>query len=148
MAIGTTTSGQILYVDENAAPSSLEEQIKDTKDLEISYRTLHTIGEIHDINTNRIIKIPFASFFVKYKDFLESIIIQKTLTDVQQRDYLYKPKTLSNDVYGTVELWFELLRINKWASICDFKPGKTINIYDPNKLKDMINEILILEKII
>ena len=66
MAIGTTTSGQILYVDENAAPSSLEEQIKDTKDLEISYRTLHTIGEIHDINTNRIIKIPFASFFVKY----------------------------------------------------------------------------------
>lgn len=129
-------------------PASMTEQITDTKQLEISYRTLHTVGTINDIYANRVVKIPFASIFVKYKDFLDDIIVDFKLTEVQRRDLLFKPKMLSQFLYGTPELWFELLRLNKWASVTDFKPKETIKVYDPGRLKDVLNEMMILEEVI
>lgn len=130
-----------------AIPASITEQIAMIKDLDISYRALHTTALISNSDGEDKIEIPYISILSKYRHFLDNIRIKVAFDDVLARKYLYKPKSLSYDLYGTTELWFELLRLNNWSSISEFKP-KSIYVYDKNKLKDMLNEILILEKIL
>lgn len=129
-------------------PPTLTQQISDIKSYEISYRELHTKAVINDYSTKNTIGIPFLNIISKYKDNLTDIIIEVELDDIQQRDYLYQPKKLSEFLYGTTELWFELLRLNHFPSISDFKPGNVVKIYDPGNFKEYINEILILEKLV
>jgi hypothetical protein len=128
-----------------AIPSSITEQIVDVKDLELSYRMLHNNATIYDINNNTKINLPFESVVNKYKDILTDIVAIINLDDRLARHYLFKPKMLSYDLYGTVELWSELLRLNNWSSISEFKPVR-IKIYDPARFKSYLNEILILEE--
>ena len=125
-------------------PVSITEQIDTAKKLEISYRTLHTVADIHNISTNIKITIPYMSILSKYRYFLTNIIIPFQLDDALARQYLYKPKLFSYDIYGTTELWFELLHLNNWTSVIDFKPNR-IKVYEPDGLKQVINEIMILE---
>jgi hypothetical protein len=128
-----------------AIPRNIPEQIENIKDLEISYRMLHNSAIINDTSSDRTIEIPFESLINKYKHILSDIIINVTLDDRLSRHYLYNPKLLSYDLYNTVELWSELLRLNNWSSVTEFKPVK-IKIYNPRKLKAFLNEILILEE--
>lgn len=125
-------------------PSNLLEQISDVKELEISYRMLHDSAYLNDESTNSTIEIPFYSLIDKYKDILNDIVITVNLDDRLSRQYLFNPKLLSYHLYGTVELWSEILRLNNLAFISEFKPVQ-VKIYDPNKLKPFLNEILILE---
>lgn len=127
-------------------PSNLKEQINDVKDLEISYRMFHNNAILNNQSSNIKIEIPFESLISKYKDILSSIVISVKFDDILARQYLYKPKLLSYDLYGTVELWSELLKLNNWSFITQFKPTNIIKIYDPNRLKVFLNEILILEE--
>ena len=127
-----------------AIPRNLIEQIDNIKDLEISYRMFHNNAIITDSTSDKKIEIPFESLISKYKYILSDIIITVDLDNKLSRQYLYNPKLLSYDLYGTVELWSELLRLNNWSSIVEFKPVK-IKIYDPRRLKSFLNEILILE---
>lgn len=128
-----------------AIPNSITEQIENVKDLEISYRMFHNNACVTDINTGKRIEIPFESLINKYRDILDKITITVKLDDRLSRQYLFNPKLLSNDLYNTTELWSELLRLNNWSSVVEFKPTK-IKIYDPEKLKPFLNEILILEE--
>ena len=125
-------------------PSTITEQIANVKDLDISYRMLHNSAYLLDITTNKTIEIPFESLVNKYRDTLDKITINIEFDDRLSRQYLYNPKLLSNDLYKTTELWAELLRLNNFSSITEFKPVK-LKIYDPTKLKSFLNEILILE---
>ena len=129
-------------------PPTLTQQISNIKSYEISYRTLHTNVVVNDYTTGDSIIIPFMNIIDKYKDNLTDIIIEVELTDIDQRDYMFQPKKLSEYLYGTTELWFELLRLNHAPSISDFKPGNTIKVYDPDRFKEYINEILILEELV
>lgn len=126
-------------------PVSLSEQIETVKDLEISYRMLHNNAIITDIETGRKIEIPFISLLNKYKYILTDITTTIRFDERLTRYYLFKPKLLSYDLYGTVELWSEIMRLNNWSSITEFKPHK-VKVYDPGKLKAFLNEILILEE--
>lgn len=128
-----------------AIPASITEQIESIKDLEISYRMLHNNIIINDASSNRKIEVPYQSLINKYRYILSDITVSVNLDDRLARYYLYNPKLLSYDLYGTVELWSELMRLNNWYSITQFKPVK-IKIYNPNKLKAYLNEILILEE--
>lgn len=129
-------------------PATITKQISNIKSYEISYRTLHTKAIVNDYITGDSIGIPFMNIIDKYKDNLIPIITEAELTDTEQRDYMYQPKKLSEYLYGTTELWFELLRLNHAPSISDFKPGNIIKIYDPDSFKEYINEILILEELV
>ena len=126
-------------------PSTMPEQVSLAKDLEISYRTLHPTVLLHDHDSNRTIRIPFSSIVNKYKDFLSNIIMSISLNDEEQEMYMYKPKLLSEDLYGTTELWDTILILNDCPSVIDFKP-KVINIYDPTELKVILNEIMLIEE--
>ena len=128
-------------------PASMDEQIADIKDLDISYRILHPAAIIRDEYTSRNIRIPFSSLTSKYSNFLSTIIVEIELDADEQVEYLFKPKALSNYLYGTTEFWNDLLILNNAYSTSEFKPT-TVKIYDPNKFKKYINEILILEDIV
>lgn len=129
-------------------PASMNEQIENAKALEISYRTLHEQAILKDKISGRDIQIPFASFTDKYKDFLNTIIVTVSLSDEERARYRYKPKMVSYDLYNTTEFWNDLLIINNFFSLSEFQPGETLKVYDPNKLKDYINEIMIIEKLV
>jgi len=126
-------------------PATLIEQIDDSKDSDISYRTLHMQAIIRDEESGDSIKVPFHSYLSKYKDFLSGIIIEYELTEESRRKYWYKPKTFSFDMYGITDLWYSILLLNNCFSISEFTPKKTIKYYDPDRLKLYINEIFVLE---
>ena len=129
-------------------PATLTEQIESAKELEISYRTLHEKAILKDSVSGRNIQIPFSSFTNKYKDFLNTIVVTVSLTDEEKARYRYKPKLVSYDLYGTTEFWNDILIINNFFSISEFQPNETMKVYDPNKLKDYINEIMIIENLV
>lgn len=73
-------------------PSNYKEQIKNIKELEISYRNLHTNLKITNTNTSDDILVPFASITNKYRHYLEKIIIPIKLNEKEQIRYRYQPK--------------------------------------------------------
>jgi|GEM_PF-2698112 len=125
-------------------PSNYKEQIKNIKELEISYRNLHTNLKITNTNTSNDILVPFASITNKYRHYLEKIIIPIKLNEKEQIRYRYQPKKLSLELYGTTELWNDLLIINNCVSIRTFTP-KVVKVYDPDNYKKYLNEIMIIE---
>lgn len=128
-------------------PASMDKQISTAKNWEISYRVLHPSAIIKDEFSSRNIEIPFSSLTNKYKDFLSKITKTVKLDDELIAKYRYRPKMVSQDLYGTTEFWNDILILNHCFSVSDFQP-KVITVYDPSKLKEYINEILILENII
>lgn len=128
-------------------PATIPEQVEEAKALDISYRTLHPGAVIIDGQTGRNVQIPFSSLINKYKDFLHEIIIEIPLSEKEQEIYMFKPKMLSEDLYGTTELWDTILLLNNVISVTEFKPIKP-KVYDHNKLKKYINEILIMEEMV
>lgn len=127
-------------------PSNMIEQIDDIRDLDISYDVLHSKALVYNAETDETIQVPFLSIINKYRNLLSSIIVEGTLSEEEQRLYWYKPKSLSNKIYGTTELWSELLLLNNYVSIIDFTPEK-LKYYDPYRFKTYINEILVIENI-
>ena len=127
-------------------PSTVTEQIENAENLELSYRTLHgyALLDYKDVNKTKI-EFPFKSLTNKYKDFLSTIIIQIPLTEEEQEKYKFKPKMVSEELYGTTEFWDQILILNNAFSIIDFKP-KVLKVYDPERLKLYLNEIMILEE--
>lgn len=126
-------------------PGTITDQISDAEELEISYRTLHPAAIIIDSESERNIRIPFSSIISKYKDFLSEIVISVELTEEEQLHYQYKPKALSEDMYGTTELWDSLLILNNCKSVIDFTP-KVVKMYDPEEFKAYLNEVMIIEE--
>ena len=126
-------------------PSSMTEQIEQINDMEISYRTLHPDVFLHDKQSDRTIRIPYSSLTNKYKNFLWKTIIEYPLTLKEQEKYKCRPKLLSMDLYDTPEFWNDLLILNYFVSIVDFKPKK-LRCYDPFKYKKVLNEIMIIEE--
>lgn len=125
-------------------PATLPEHVQQIKEMDISYRTLHPCIIIKNSSDNRNIQIPFSSLTNKYRDFLSTIIISEKLDEETQELYAFKPKLVSMYLYGTTELWSDILILNEAVSIIDFKP-KILRVYDPSKFKTYINEIIMLE---
>ena len=126
-------------------PSTVDEQYEYGKSLEISYRALHHDAFLYDKQSNRTIRIPFMSILSKYRDFLDEIIVEQELTLDEQREYRWNPKKMSEDFFGTTEFWFMLLVLNNYKSVIEFQPKKYVKMYDPDRFKKYLNEIMILE---
>lgn len=125
-------------------PSSMTEHVQMIKNMDISYRVLHPPIILHNEETDENIHIPFSSLLNQYRDYLSNIIISVPLNDVLRNKYRFKPKMISDELYGTTELWDTILVLNNCFRVCEFDP-KVLKIYDPEKLKEYINTILILE---
>ena len=125
-------------------PSTMTERVKNIEKLDISYRILHPSITIKDEASGNNIEIPFSSLTNKYREFLKSIIISIELDDAFMLKYRFKPKMISEELYGTTEFWNDILILNNCFRTCDFQP-RVLKVYDPKKLKSYINQILILE---
>ena len=125
--------------------ATIDELINSVKQEEISYRNLHT--PIYIKNEDTLIKIPYKSIVKDYLDFFKNIVVTVRFMPKDSYKYNYKPKALSLEMYGTTELWSALLEINNKLSIIDFVFGDC-KLFEPRKFKSLINEILILEKVI
>jgi hypothetical protein len=128
-----------------AIPATMEDQIAEVKDLEISYRNLHPGIYLTSKNENDKIRIPYSSVTNKYKDYLSNIIIDADLTEDELLMYRFNPKRLSEDIYGTTQLWNDILIINNCVSVRQFDLDR-VKIYDPEEFKSYLNEIMIIEK--
>ena len=125
-------------------PVSLSEQITEAEKLEISYKSLHPSYTIYNEQTDETIELPFSSITNEYKTYLLACVKSIQLSEKEKENYRYSPKKLSYDLYGTTELWADLLKLNGCVSIAEFEPD-FIRVYDPNTFKEYLNEIMIAD---
>lgn len=125
--------------------STIQELIDSVKDMEISYRNLHT--NIYIKNKEDIIKIPYKSIIQTYLPFFQDTVVTAKLNPDEIVMYRYKPKMLSFDLYGTTELWSSLMELNGVLSIVDFTL-ETPKVFHPNSFMKKLNEVMIMERII
>lgn len=132
--------------------STVDELIEHIKAEDISYRNLHVPIFIRSKDRNSgkedIYKIPYKSVLREYMPELEESVVVMNFGEYEKNKYRYKPKMLSNDLYGTPELWSALLELNHLLSLIDFNLEKPIKVFSPKEFKTLLNEIMILEKIL
>lgn len=129
-------------------PSTIQEDIENNTDVQISHRTLNTCAYLKYETNWEVIKIPMNNMINKYKEYFDPYIEEYEVDDDDERRYLYSPKKLSQDLYQTTEYWSILLYINECHSILDFKPHGTIKVVNPGVITELLNEILIQEGVL
>lgn len=124
------------------AESTIKETIELGKALEITSNTLHYKKVITNSNNENFI-FSISSIFDKYYELMKERTMTIELTDAEYRKYIYKPKLLSLDLYGTTELDFLLLRLNNMTS-CIYFNKQTFKVFDKDIIT-LLNEIMIHE---
>lgn len=123
--------------------STINELISLGKQLKISSETM-SIKEIVTNTHNERFIVNFTSVIDKYYDILLDHTSIVKLTDDEYLRYRYKPKLLSEELYGTQELHSLLLRLNHITSVIQFDFTE-LRVFNTNIIK-LINEIMILEE--
>jgi len=72
----------------------------------------------------------------EFKKLSQDII----MTDNEFNKYIFKPKLLSYDLYGSTELYFVILYLNNMCSIKDFN-RKEIKLIRKSSMIDLLEEI-------
>lgn len=125
-------------------PTTIEELIIRGKGLEYSHRTLNSTLDIHDVQSNQTIRVPYNAIIGKYWDYFKKCIISIELTEEDKRRYWHNPRIVSYDTYGTVEYWSLVLYMNECASPLEFEP-EDINIIDRSDMNRLIMDLKILD---
>ena len=127
--------------------ATIQELIDSIKQEEVSYRNLHT--PIYLTNNNEeTIRIPYKSIIRDYLPALRKTTVMSNFSEREKIKYRFKPKMLSNDLYGTPELWSALLEVNGYLSLLDLTMERPMLVFDPREFRKMLNEVMILEEII
>lgn len=116
----------------------MDEYVKDGEALVFSRDT-----NLFKTKTNDIIT-PYQSIVCRYYDSLKSYITTMTFSGDEKDRYKYNPRFLSYDLYGTPELWAELLYINNMVSVAEFKKT-TVNIFTTDIIDALLEIKLIIE---
>lgn len=88
---------------------------------------------------------PHQTIVCRYYDSLKPYITTKTFTKEEWEKYKFNPRTLSYDLYGTPELWADILYINNMVSVAEFKK-ETIKVFEESILDAIIEIKKIIEK--
>ena len=124
------------------AESTIKDTIELCKELEISSNKLHYKKIITNSNNENFV-FSISGIFDKYYELMKERTMLIELSDSEYRKYIYKPKLLSLDLYGTTELDFLLLRLNNMTS-CIYFNKQTIKVFDKD-ITTLLNEIMIHE---
>lgn len=125
-----------------AAYSTITEQISEGKSLKVSNARLN-VQKVLATNGDKMV-INFQSLLTNYWYQLQKRITSIRFTDKQYRRYRFRPKTLSNDLYGTIEIAPLLLQINGLVSTSEFDL-KICKVFDTS-IKDFFIEVMNKEK--
>lgn len=88
--------------------------------------------------------VPMRGMLHKFHGALNDYIIDYELTDKELDKYRCQPKLLCREIYGTPELWADILFINNMTSCTEFTKKK-IKLYS-TLIIDAVSEILMLYK--
>ena len=91
--------------------STIQDIIAAGKELKLCNRELSLKSVMTNSNDEKFI-INITNIFEQYYEILLENTVIVTLTDDEYLKYRFKPKVLSFDLYGTVELHYLLLRLN------------------------------------
>lgn len=123
---------------------TISDQIKAGSVIELSIRNFHTKDTLHVTEDNKII-MNTMSILNKYWQFLQPYIVEASVTDEELLKYEYRPKKLSYDLYGTIEYYYLILRINYMDSSSDFGNFKKLRLLD-STIVTFLNEVFVKEK--
>lgn len=87
----------------------------------------------HDIN--------IVDIFDNFQNKEADIMIDQDINDNEWITYEFNPKKMSQDLYGTVDLWRVLLQENNMNHPGQFCKLKTLRIPDPVKFKKFVSSI-------
>lgn len=88
--------------------------------------------------------VPAQTIVCRYYDSLKVYIETKTFTDAEFRRYKYNPRFLSYDLYGTPELWADILYINNMVSVSSFNKS-TVKVFRTSIIDALIEIKSIIE---
>ena len=121
----------------------ISKSIEDSRDADFMASNLYFTATIEDKSSGDVIRVPYLSLTQKYADILSQYVTIARYTEVQFNKYQYKPKLLSQDIYGTTELWFLILEANELHSTSQFN-FRTIYLFRTDIVEKM-TRILNLE---
>ena len=112
----------------------LEEKMTN-RELSLKEVIVNSSGEMFVVN--------MFNLFEKYYELLLDNSVVAVLTEEEYRKYRFNPRLLSQDLYGTRELHFMLLRLNHIYSVTNFDFTE-VRVFT-NNIVSILNEIMVLE---
>lgn len=112
----------------------IDQYIADGQNETIALHNFFDTVLIANQEKDHIIRVPIGDFFIDHMDDFSGIIQLYNIPETM----FYKPKMLSLEVYGTVELWLAILRLNGMKNITEFHKS-VILLWQPDGLKELIN---------
>lgn len=98
-----------------ANTTTIEEFVKSGKSVSLTYKSFSFLETMSN-NT----QVSVLDVLHDYMDELRDASILVKLSDAEYRKYMYKPKLLCYDIYGSPELYFIILLINDMADVKEF----------------------------
>jgi len=123
------------------ANSSIETSIKYGQTLKVSNAKLHLKSTFTDSDVKIIIN--YTSLLDKYYDVVVKNSSIEEFTEEEFMKYIYKPRLLSSDLYGTPELAPLIMSLNNISSVATFTTPKLR--LPTREIFEIINEVMILE---
>lgn len=112
----------------------LEEKMT-VRELSLKETVTNSAGELFVVN--------LFNLFEKYYELLLDNTVIATLSEEEYKKYRFNPRLLSQDLYGTRELHFMLLRLNYVYSVTEFDFTE-VRVFKSN-ITSLLNEIMVLE---
>lgn len=118
---------------------TIEDFIDSSNSSDINYETTSLIQRI-----NGYTMISY-NIFNDYIDELNDLAVYVTLTNEEYNKYLYRPKILSFDLYGSTELYFLILMLNNICNVKEFN-FKRLKLLKVDDLQKFISAVYNSEK--
>jgi hypothetical protein len=122
--------------------STIQSIIEDGKELKMTIKDL-SLKEVITNSSGEMFVVNMYNLYEKYYELLLEHTTLVTLSDADYMKYRFKPKLLSKDLYGTVELHYMLLRLNHVYSVINFDFTE-MRVFNAN-IKQLLNEIMVME---
>ena len=127
---------------------TISDQASYESQIRLSYAAISYQGVLH-ITKETALKINTTSPLSEYRTHFKNECNIIALNDEQARRYQFKPKLLSQLIYGNTDFYTLSLRVNQMTSVSDFTMERLMEgIYIPKKsISDFLDEMLIKEKL-
>lgn len=122
--------------------STIQAVIESGLDNRMTNREL-SLKEVLTNSAGEMFVVNMFNLFEKYYELLIDNSIIVVLSDAEYKKYRFNPKKLSEDLYGTKELHYMLLRLNHMYSVIEFDLTE-VRVFNRN-IVSLLNEIMVLE---
>lgn len=132
----------------NIGIKTIDQQAANAALLNITWAKL-SFKSVLAISKTTALKLNTRNIFSEYNYHMRNDeCAYVTFTEENARRYMYKPKLLAFALYGNIELYALILRLNHMKSISDFSMEALIKgiIIPYTSIKDFFGEVFIKEK--